>query len=387
MLRGVLPFAAENDIVESFLIFVKCSKMILEQINAVRALAKSGGFCYTVSSLLGCGNAREGEEMEQTNKGLSGNQLKLIAMLAMTVDHFTSVIWPDYPRDWWILLLHIIGRMAAPIFWFMVAEGYHYTRDLKKYAGRLLLFAVIGHFAYNFAFGIPFVPLKTGVFNQTSVMWPLFLGVVGLYTVERPELKQWQKDACRGRPYASRLPGRLGAASAVLAILEIGQNRGDLPPPDDAHDALGRDVRADRYALFIDPVYGMTPGFQLFAGLTIPLLKRLQRQSFHAARAWNGMVEVCLFFYLPALEIPRTSFSAALSRIYVRRQRLRVMVGGRVRQHERPHGNGGSAHTDPVCYGDRVPRQTETPLSWELPFQNATCMNSATQQRITASGT
>ena len=58
---------------------------------------------------------------------MSGNQLKLFAMLAMTVDHFTSVIWPDYPRDWWILLLHIIGRMAAPIFWFMVAEGYHYT--------------------------------------------------------------------------------------------------------------------------------------------------------------------------------------------------------------------------------------------------------------------
>ena len=49
MLRGVLPFAAENDIVEPFLIFVKCSKIILKQINAVRALAKSGGFCYTVS--------------------------------------------------------------------------------------------------------------------------------------------------------------------------------------------------------------------------------------------------------------------------------------------------------------------------------------------------
>ena len=75
MLRGVLPFAAQNDIVEPLLIFVNCSKMIFEQINAVCALAKSGGFCYTVSNLLGCGNAREGEKMEQTNKGLSGNQL------------------------------------------------------------------------------------------------------------------------------------------------------------------------------------------------------------------------------------------------------------------------------------------------------------------------
>ena len=227
MLRGVLPFAAENDIVELLPIFVKCSKIILKQINVVRALAKSGGFCYTVSSLLGCGNAREGEKMEQTSKGLSGNQLKLFAMLAMTVDHFTSVIWPDYPRDWWILLLHIIGRMAAPIFWFMVAEGYHYTRDLKKYAGRLLLFAVIGHFAYNFAFGIPFVPLKTGVFNQTSVMWPLFLGVVGLYTVERSELRQWQKTLAVVALTLLAFPGDWSSI-AVLAILEIGQNRGDF---------------------------------------------------------------------------------------------------------------------------------------------------------------
>ena len=53
--------------------------------------------------------------MEQTNKGLSGNQLKLFAMLAMTVDHFTSVIWPDYPRDWWILLLHIMIEKVMAI--------------------------------------------------------------------------------------------------------------------------------------------------------------------------------------------------------------------------------------------------------------------------------
>ena len=269
MLRGVLPFAAENDIVEPFLIFVKCSKIILKQINAVRALAKSGGFCYTVSSLLGCGDAREGEKMEQTNKGLSGNQLKLFAMLAMTVDHFTSVIWPDYPRDWWILLLHIIGRMAAPIFWFMVAEGYHYTRNLKKYAGRLLLFAVIGHFAYNFAFGIPFVPLKTGVFNQTSVMWPLFLGVVGLYTVERPELKQWQKTLAVVALTLLAFPGDWSSI-AVLAILEIGQNRGDFRRQM-TRMMLWVAMYALIYALFIDPVYGI---LQLFAGLTIPLLKR-----------------------------------------------------------------------------------------------------------------
>lgn len=69
-------------------------------------------------------------------KGLNGNQIKMIAIVSMTIDHLTSVIWPGYPTDWWIILLHIIGRLAAPIFWFMVAEGYHYTHDLKKYGIR-----------------------------------------------------------------------------------------------------------------------------------------------------------------------------------------------------------------------------------------------------------
>ncbi len=312
MLRGVLPFAAENDIVEPFLIFVKCSKIILKQINAVRALAKSGGFCYTVSSLLGCGNAREGEKMEQTNKGLSGNQLKLFAMLAMTVDHFTSVIWPDYPRDWWILLLHIIGRMAAPIFWFMVAEGYHYTRNLKKYAGRLLIFAVIGHFAYNFAFGIPFVPLKTGVFNQTSVMWPLFLGVVGLYTVERPELKQWQKTLAVVALTLLAFPGDWSSI-AVLAILEIGQNRGDFRRQM-TRMMLWVAIYALIYALFIDPVYGI---LQLFAGLTIPLLKR-----YNGTRGAGRGMKYLFYLYYPA-----HLFLCGLVRILLYGN-VGVMVGG-----------------------------------------------------------
>ena len=76
-------------------------------------------------------------------KTLDGNQLKVIAMTAMTIDHVTCVLFPGYPKDWWILLLHIIGRMAAPIFWFFVAEGYHYTHDRKQYAGRLLVFAIV----------------------------------------------------------------------------------------------------------------------------------------------------------------------------------------------------------------------------------------------------
>ncbi|MBQ1592384.1 MAG: hypothetical protein II077_10160, partial [Treponema sp.] len=96
------------------------------------------------------------QKVESLNtKGFTGNQLKLFAIIAMTIDHLTCVIWPGYNYDWWIILLHIIGRLTAPTMWFMCAEGYAHTRNVKKYIARLFLFAFISHFAYNFAFGIP----------------------------------------------------------------------------------------------------------------------------------------------------------------------------------------------------------------------------------------
>ena len=80
--------------------------------------------------------------MTQT-KGLNANQLKLIAIIAMTIDHLVWTLVPGYSTEWWVILCHIIGRLTAPIMWYFIAEGYHYTRNIRKYAGRLFLLAVI----------------------------------------------------------------------------------------------------------------------------------------------------------------------------------------------------------------------------------------------------
>ena len=65
--------------------------------------------------------------------------------------------------------------------WFFVCEGYYYTHDVKKYMLRMGMFAVISHFAYCFAFGINPILFSTGIFNQTSVMYPLFIAVLVLW--------------------------------------------------------------------------------------------------------------------------------------------------------------------------------------------------------------
>ena len=56
---------------------------------------------------------KDADAMEQRKTGLNSNQLKLIALFAMTVDHVTCVVVPGYPKIWWILLLHVVGRLAA----------------------------------------------------------------------------------------------------------------------------------------------------------------------------------------------------------------------------------------------------------------------------------
>ena len=71
-------------------------------------------------------------------KSLNSNQLKLIAVLAMIFDHLLWVIKPGYNNGTIVLLLHLIGRIVAPIFCFFIAEGAYYTHSRKKYLSRLL---------------------------------------------------------------------------------------------------------------------------------------------------------------------------------------------------------------------------------------------------------
>ena len=117
-------------------------------------------------------------ESTLTRRGLNGNQLKLIAITAMTIDHLAWTLWPGYSHNPAAIACHIMGRLTAPIMWFFIVEGYHYTHDVNKYTLRLFILALVSHFAYNFCFGISFVPLKDGVFNQTSVAWSLAWGLV-----------------------------------------------------------------------------------------------------------------------------------------------------------------------------------------------------------------
>lgn len=221
-------------------------------------------------------------------KGFSGNQLKIFAILAMTVDHLTSVLIPGYEKAWWIILLHIIGRLAAPIMWFMIVEGYRHTKNLKKYITRLFVFAVISHFAYNFCFGIPFIPFQTTVLNQTSVIWSLAWGVVALYIndEERCHWKTWQRIAAMLGICLLTFPSDWSCI-AVLCIVGINRYYGDLKKQT-IEMLIYVAFYAIVYAVCVDVVYGL---IQMLVVICVPFM-----MNYNGKRGtWKGMK---WFFYV-----------------------------------------------------------------------------------------
>ena len=205
-----------------------------------------------------------------SKKRLNANQIKLIAIIAMTIDHLTWAFFPGTQAVWYVFALHIIGRLTAPIMWFFIAEGCFYTRDIWKYAGRLFIFAIISHFAYAFAFGIPFLPFSDGsFFNQTSVMWSLAWAVV-LVGVNRSEkVPGWAKILAIPVICVITFPSDWSCI-AVMCPFFLYQHRGDFKKQ--AIDiVLWTLIYAVVYFIFLDKLYG---ALQMFTFLTIPILAR-----------------------------------------------------------------------------------------------------------------
>lgn len=164
---------------------------------------------------------------------LNSNGIKLIAIIAMTIDHIAWLVFPGYSREPLPIVMHIIGRITCPVMCYFIAEGYHHTKDIAKYTRRLFLFAFISHFAYVFFSADPldwrsFLPFYNGgILNQTSVMWSLAWGLVMLRIAHSEKIRE------KFKPFLVILICLITFPSdwsciASLCVLAFGTNRGDL---------------------------------------------------------------------------------------------------------------------------------------------------------------
>lgn len=102
--------------------------------------------------------------------------LKIIALLTMTIDHVGAVLLPQAE------ILRIIGRIAMPIYVFLLIQGFKHTSSRKRYLGGMLLFAVLSEVPYDFAhFG------KCFDVQSQNILFLFVIGIVMMMAME------WEK--------------------------------------------------------------------------------------------------------------------------------------------------------------------------------------------------
>ena len=104
----------------------------------------------------------------------SGSVLKIIAIVSMVIDHCAYFLMDNNSTLY--EAMRCVGRSAFPVFAFLIAEGFAYTHNRKRYFTRLLVFAVISEVSWY---------LLNGADGTHNVMFTLALGVVALAVLEK----------------------------------------------------------------------------------------------------------------------------------------------------------------------------------------------------------
>lgn len=173
-----------------------------------------------------------GENRPVNLKCINTFVLKIIAIIAMTVDHVGAVIGTDrylgtltlsgiIPEDiYWIL--RSIGRLAFPIYCYLIVEGFFYTRNVFKYGARLLAFAVISQIPFSLASQKELLNLE-----HLNVFFTLTLGLICVAVADK--CIELVKASSRSSSAVSAL---LTGAVCILIIMgladELGTDYGSL---------------------------------------------------------------------------------------------------------------------------------------------------------------
>lgn len=109
-------------------------------------------------------------------KGIPQEALKILACITMLIDHVGATMYPGNTT------LRIIGRIAFPIYCFLLAEGVHYTKSPAKYALRLAIGVLLAEIPFDLALKYKFT------WEHQSVMVTLLMGFVAVELIEMTEI-------------------------------------------------------------------------------------------------------------------------------------------------------------------------------------------------------
>lgn len=245
----------------------------------------------------------------QKKKGISGSTVKIIAVVAMLIDHIGAALLTrmlivnglfevsasgdlNQLMQWMtenaglyygMMFMRLIGRLGFPIFCFLLVEGFQKTRNVKKYALRLGLFALISEIPFDLA-----VSGKVLEFGYQNVYFTLFIGILTLCAF----------DFFSRHDFGRALQILLTAAGILLLPL---------------YGALAARSMLGNLGLWL---YGQEEGKVLFAGTYIVLLIvmlafwAVYRKNKGSDRAWRMCADMAaLTIAMIAADILSTDYS------------------------------------------------------------------------------
>lgn len=110
-------------------------------------------------------------------QGFSAAVLKSVAVCSMLLDHTLKMLWWDAPVS-----LYVLGRLAFPLYAFLLVQGAKHTRNMGKYMLRLAIFALISEIPFDLCFGRePFD------WYAQNVFWTLLLGLLAIWSYEEAD--------------------------------------------------------------------------------------------------------------------------------------------------------------------------------------------------------
>lgn len=198
---------------------------------------------------------------------LSGNLLKLIAIACMLCDHMGYILFYDNG------IMRGIGRLAFPVFAFLLAEGYRHTSDIKKYLLRLSVFAVLSE--------IPFDLCMTGKVlepGRQNVFFTLTLGL-GMIALLDPERTYGENISARN-PVLKIFILAASVAAAFLLCFDYGGTGillivyfYTIKPFYQIRQKKDKWIQAGKVTVITGLLYGFTFGLsQLYALFALPLI-------------------------------------------------------------------------------------------------------------------
>ena len=199
--------------------------------------------------------------MNQKNiflKGIDSFTLHILAISFKILDHLWNVFFVNQNQIW----MNLLGRLAFPIFAFMLVEGFYKTKNRSKYLKRIFIFAVISEISFNLL-------VSTSVFGSPSIFFP-FNNVLWTF----------------------------GIALYMLVLLEKIKNKDNLPV---TVKILGK-IIISILAMFITRLI-------VSDYLEYGIMMVLVFYFFRNRKWWNFVVQIILLAWINIFLIPRYDFS------------------------------------------------------------------------------